>query len=140
MLVFAAFTSTISLVEPSVAWLIENKQFSRRQAAVFVGTAIWITGIGTILSFSYWSDFKLFGKNIFESVDYLTANIMLPLGGLFIALFAGWIMSQNSSDEELDITPRFIYLIWRLLIRYIAPLGIIIIFLNMVGVINLTHA
>ncbi len=138
LLVFAAWSSAISLIEPAVAWLVENRNVSRRRAAVIVGFSTWLLGLLTVFSFNIGSNWTLFGKNMFELLDYLTANLMLPLGGLFIALFAGWVMSKNSSQEELKIRPQFLYLIWRLLIRFIAPIGIIIIFLNMVGLIDLT--
>ena len=138
LLVFAAWSSAISLVEPAVAWLVENKDISRRRAAVMTGITTWLLGLLTVFSFNIGTEWALFGKTLFEVLDYLTANIMLPLGGLFIAIFAGWAMNKSSSEDELDIKPRFIYLIWRGLIRYIAPVGIIIIFLNMMGFINLT--
>ncbi len=60
---------------------------------------------------------------------------MLPLGGLFIAIFAGWIMSQNTSNEEFDIRYNFVYQIWRVLIRFVAPAAIMIVFLNATGLI-----
>ena len=138
LLVFAALSSAISLIEPAVAWLVENKDVSRRRAAVIVGFSTWLLGLLTVFSFNIGSNWTLFGKNMFELLDYLTANIMLPLGGLFIALFAGWVMHKNSSQEELNIKPRFLYTLWRVLIRFLAPIGIIIIFLNMVGLIDLT--
>ena len=86
LLVFAAWSSSISLIEPGVAWLVENKKMSRMRACIWAGLATWILGIGTVLSFNLTADVKLFDKTFFDILDYLTANVMLPLGGLSIAV------------------------------------------------------
>ena len=91
MLVFAAFTSAISLLEPTTAFLIEKMHMTRKKATAFAGTIIWFLGIGTVLSFNKWADIKFMGMNFFDFLDHLTANIMLPLGGFFIAIFAAWL-------------------------------------------------
>ena len=133
LLVFAAWSSAISLVEPIIAWLVENKNISRRRASVTTGFGIWLLGLLTVFSFNIGENWLLFGKTMFELLDYLTANILLPIGGLFIAIFAGWAVSKNNSEEELVIRVPFFYFVWRLLIRYITPLAIIIVFLNVIG-------
>ena len=134
LLVFAAWTSAISLIEPAVAWLVENHGYSRVFAAVTSGLVTWSIGLGTVFSFNIWSDYQLFGKNFFELLDYLTANIMLPLGGLLIAVFAGWLMSERSSRDELQLQDRRGYTIWHFLVRYVTPVGVIAVFLNVIGV------
>ena len=134
LLVFAAWTSAISLIEPAVAWLVENHGYSRVHAAATGGLVTWLIGLGTVFSFNIWSDYQLFGKNFFELLDYLTANIMLPLGGLLIAVFAGWLMSESSSRDELQLQDRRGYTIWHFLVRYITPVGVIAVFLNVIGV------
>jgi NSS family neurotransmitter:Na+ symporter len=70
----------------------------------------------------------------FDLLDYLAANIMLPLGGLFIALFAGWSMARQSSQDEFAMQGQA-YRLWRALIRYVAPLAVILVFLNAIGMI-----
>jgi len=135
LLVFAAWSSAISLIEPAIAWLVENKQISRRRASVTAGFAAWLLGLLTVFSFNIGQHWILFGKTMFELLDYLTSNIMLPLGGLFIAIFAGWIMSQKSTEEELAIKPAISYYIWRFLIRYVSPAAVIIVFLNVINII-----
>ena len=144
LLTFAAWTSSISLIEPAVAWLVENVRISRVKASVVMGLACWATGLLTVFSFNIWSDLKpLSGikifkdATIFDLLDYLTANIMLPLGGLLIAIFAVWIMSREASMEELDMGNRFAYKFWRFLVRYITPVAVIIVFLNVVGIISI---
>ena len=140
LLVFAAWTSAISLIEPAVAYLVENKGLSRIYAAVWIGAFTWFVGLGTVLSFNLWKDKTLtipflFEKlTFFDTLDYLTANIMLPLGGLFIALFAGWVMREESTREEIYTYPR-IYKTWRFLVRYITPVAVIVVFLKSVGAI-----
>ncbi|MFN2309162.1 MAG: sodium-dependent transporter [Gammaproteobacteria bacterium] len=130
LLVFAAWTSAISLLEPIVAWLVENRGMTRVRAAGWSGLAAWFFGIGSLLSFNLWADSKLQGKTFFEMADYLTANIMLPLGGLLIAVFAAWVMSAESSRSELGLANGFGYRLWRLLTRYVGPLAILLVFLH----------
>jgi len=128
MLVFAAFTSAISLLEPSTAWLIERAKISRRKATVIVGFLIWLLGFGSIYSFNIWSDKKLFGLNFFTFIDYLTANIMLPLGGLLIALFAAWLFKREYVFDELNIAKGFLYRSWQIALGVITPVAILAIF------------
>jgi len=136
LLLFAAWTSAISLLEPMVAWLVENRGFSRVRAATLAGTAVWLLGIACLLSLNAWSGFTVFGKGILDLFDYLTANILLPLGGVAIAVFAGWVMRRASSQEELGMRPRSLfYAGWRLLIRFFAPACVILVFLNAIGLI-----
>jgi NSS family neurotransmitter:Na+ symporter len=136
LLVFAAWTSAISLVEPAVAWMVENLGMSRLYASVLAGLATWLAGLLTVFSFNIWSGFTpLFGKTLFDLLDYLTANIMLPLGGLLIAVFAAWKMHQESSIDELAMGDGFRYRVWRVLVRYITPVAVIIVFFNAIGII-----
>lgn len=138
LLVFAAWTSAISLIEPAVAWLVENRGLARIRASVCVGIVAWLMGIMTILSFSDWAFSFDFGgeektNGVFDLLDILTANFMLPLGGLAIALFAGWSMSGKSVRDELAMGEGPAYRLWRVLIRYVAPVGVAIVFVNASG-------
>jgi NSS family neurotransmitter:Na+ symporter len=136
LLVFAAWTSAISLIEPAVAYLVENRGMNRVYAATIVGILTWLLGILTALSFNLLGDFKpIAGKTIFDMLDYLTANIMLPIGGLFIALFAGWAMKRSVSQDELKLRGPA-YEIWHFVIRYISPPAIIIVFLHAIDVLG----
>ena len=140
LLVFAAWTSAISLIEPAVAYLVENKGVNRIYAAVWIGGFTWFVGLGTVFSFNIWEDKTLTipylfeNLTVFDTLDYLTANIMLPLGGLFIALFAAWVMRKESTQNELNTYP-VIYKLWRFLVRYITPVAVIVVFLKAVGAI-----
>ncbi len=131
LLVFAALSSSISLIEPAVAWLVENKGMERHSACVWSGLATWLVGVAVAFSFNIWSDITLFGKSIFDLLDYLTANLMLPIGGFCIAVFAGWFMNRQHTLEELEM-PDQQYAVWKFLICYIAPAAVFLVFLNVV--------
>ena len=132
LLVFAAWTSALGLMEPGVAWLIERFQYTRLRAALLVGGLIWGLGFGTVLSFSELSTTTFLFGTIYDNVEYITSNVMLPVSGIFIAIFAGWIMCRNSTAEELGGSSGF-YRPWRMLARYIAPAAITVVFLQATG-------
>ncbi len=136
LLVFAAWSSAISLIEPAVAWLVENRSMTRVRAAVWIGVTTWILGLGSVFSFNIWSgdEYKLFDKTFFDLLDYLAANIMLPLGGLLIAIFSGWIMKRANSVDEFAMGSGS-YSVWWNLIRYISPLAVVAVFLHAIGII-----
>jgi len=134
LLSFAAWTSAISLMEPAVAWVVEKFNRTRAQAAIFMGLLIWVVGFGTVLSFNVLSEFKFWRGTIFDNLDHLTINIMLPLGGVLIVIFAGWVMCRNSTADELGGSGS-IYKLWRVLTRYVAPIGILFVFLKAIGLL-----
>jgi NSS family neurotransmitter:Na+ symporter len=136
LLVFAAWSSSISLIEPAVAWLVENKGMSRVMASFWCGVGAWMLGLGTVFSFNLWSDARVWDKTFFDILDFVTSNIMLPLGGLFVAIFSAWIMNKHSTQDELAMRFGLAYYIWRFLVRYITPVGVIFVFLNAIGVIK----
>jgi len=131
LLSFAAWTSAIGLMEPAVAWVVEHFSKSRGQATVLVGGLIWLIGFGSVLSFNVLSDMTFLAGTLFDNVDYLTSNIMLPLGGLLITVFAGWVMCRNSTADELGSSGN-LYKAWRLLARFVAPIGILFVLINAV--------
>ncbi|MEW8625397.1 MAG: sodium-dependent transporter [Candidatus Thiodiazotropha sp.] len=132
LLVFAAWSSSISLIEPAVAWLVENREMTRVRASIWIGLTTWIIGLGTVFSFNIWSDVKLFDMTFFDLLDYLTANIMLPLGGLLIAVFSGWLMKKASSQDEFAMS-EVRYTLWWTLIRYVSPFAVVVVFLHAIG-------
>lgn len=135
LLMFAAWSSAISLIEPAVAWLMEKTGIGRFRASVIMGFFTWLLGVGTVLSFNVWGEAKLAGKTFFDWMDYMTANIMLPLGGLLIAVFAGWIMRKQSSQGELHLSTATFGL-WSFLVRYVAILGVLIVMLKVTGILD----
>jgi len=139
LVIFAAWTSAISLLEPAVTWLVENKGMTRTRATAITGFLAWVLGIATIFSFNHWAfTFTFAGvektNGLFDIFDIMTANIMLPLGGLVMAIFVGWRMSKASSLDELKMKLQH-YKIWWFIIRYISPIGVTLIFLNQIGVL-----
>ncbi len=139
LVVFAAWTSAISLIEPLIAYLVENLRTTRVMAATVSGAVTWLLGLGTIFSFNLWSGarYKVFNLTFFDLLDYLTVNILLPLGGLLIAVFAVWVMRRESSVAELGIGDGPVYRTWRLIARYVTPVAVLLIFLDAIGVLKL---
>ena len=135
MIVFAAFTSVIALLESPTAYLVERQTLSRTKAAIIVGVGVWILSLCSIYSFSgaEWTKLSFgMGGDIFEFLDYITANILLPLGGIFISIFAGWIIKPEILKEELNLSFTS-FTIVQTLLRYVAPIGILLVFANAIG-------
>ncbi len=135
VLAIAALTSSIALIEPAVAWLVESKGYSREKACIASGLVTWALGLGTVFSFNIWSGVKIFDRTFFDLLDYLTANIMLPVGGFCIAVFSGWIMHQQHSEQELNLPNPQSYRIWKFLVCYVAPISVFLVFLHVIGVV-----
>lgn len=144
LIVFAAWTSAISLLEPVVTWLVENRKFKRATATAITGIVTWAFGILTVFSFPSNSplkfEFSFLGQKkengIFDILDILTTNIMLPAGGFLIAIFAAWFMSREATRDELDMGDGLAYQSWRFLVKWVAPTLVLVVLLNIFGVIN----
>ena len=133
LLIFAAWTSSISLIEPMIIWMIEKYNLTRIQAATISSGLAWLLGIGTIISFNVGSEIKIFDMNIFQTLDYLTSNILLPLGGIMITIYVGWFISKESIDKELNIKSSILRFIWYLSARFVAPIAVVLVMLNALG-------
>jgi NSS family neurotransmitter:Na+ symporter len=133
---FAALTSAISLMEPAVAWAVETWSITRTRASVIIGLIIWLLGFLSVLSFNVLSEFKIWQGTFLDNFDYLTSNIMLPLGGLAITIFCGWVMCRNTSADELNVGTGRIYALWHFSTRYLAPVAVVLVFLNAIGVLD----
>lgn len=136
LLCFAAITTGIGMLEPAVSWLEEHRGMKRSHMAIFTGVLCWALGLSSVLSFNIWSDVHPLSfipafaeKTIFDSLDFILANILIPVGGLLIAVFAGWAMSRTSTVDELGLGDSYLYRLWRFLIRYLAPLALLMVFL-----------
>lgn len=126
---FAAITSAISLTEPALAYLVEEYNAKRARVAISLGVICWLLGIGTVLSFNVWSDLHVVGSlTIFDFVDYVSQNIMLPLGGLLIVLFVAYVVPKAVVRSQLGLSGGFGEFVWLLLARVVAPLGLIAVF------------
>ena len=128
LLAVAALTSAISLLEPAVAWLVDGRGWSRIKAACCLAGLAWFVGIGCLLSLNLWSDVHVFnGWTLFDSLDFLTSSVMLPLGGMLIALFVGWRMRQELVREELAGWPSWLYHSWLFILRGVAPVAVAVV-------------
>lgn len=137
LLSVAAWTSSISLMEPIVAYMVESWNLTRRAAAWLIGGLAWLLGLGTALSFNYWSELKILGQTFQGAVEYLASNIMLPFGGLLIAIFAGWILPRAIAREEASNLSDRQFWMWRVLVRYVAPVLVFIVLLSASGAFDL---
>jgi NSS family neurotransmitter:Na+ symporter len=140
LLVVAALTSTISMHEVVTAYVSEEFNMPRRKAATIVTIACSLVGVVCSLSFGPFQDVKLLGMSIFDLFDYVSSNIFLPVGGMFISLFAGWYLDRHLLRNEITNgntlrAPYFRVVIF--ILRYIAPVAIGIILLNQLGIFRL---
>ena len=142
LLVVAALTSTISMHEVVTAYVSEEFNMNRRKAATIVTIACSTVGIFCALSFGPFAEVKLFGMSIFDLFDYVSSNIFLPVGGMFISIFAGWYLDKKLFRDGITNygTLRAPYLRFVIFIlRYFAPVAIAIILLNQSGLFRLFH-
>lgn len=136
LLTLAALTSTISLHEVVTAYLHEEFNLTRGRAAKLVTAGCTVLGVLCSLSLGVGKELTIFGLTLFDLFDFVTAKIMLPLGGFFIAIFTGWYLDKRIVWEEVSnngTLPKAIYRIWLFLLKYIAPIGIGFIFINELG-------
>lgn len=130
LIVFAAWSSAISLAEPMVAWAVESTNLNRLTASLMVCIPIWLLGIACALSLNAWSGFTILGSGILDFLDKLTTNIMLPLGGMLIAIFTGWVMRRSIVTKEVKMKNFTLFNVWVVMVRIVAPIGIAIVMYN----------
>ncbi len=137
LLALAALTSTISLHEVSTAYIHEEYHVSRNRAAWIVSIGVTIIGAICSLSFGVLKDFTIGGLIIFDAIDFLTAKIMMPLGGMMICIFVGTRIEKKVLKEELTnkgTIPFYFFNTYAFFIKYLAPVAIGVIFLNELGI------
>jgi len=132
LLAFAAVTSLIAILEPIVRFAEDKWNMTRRNGVLVFGTLAWAIGLLTVFSFNIWSDvhllgqFKAFeGKTVFDLIDYATANLMMPLGGILMALFVGWRIKPAALAEDLSFSSNALFTVWLWMIRIVVPLAIL---------------
>ena len=139
LLALAALTSTISLHEVATAYVHEEYQITRTKAAWFVSGGVMVLGILSSLSIGIWKEYTLFGLTFFDLLDYLTAKIMLPFGGMLICIYLGNRVDRKILKEELTnkgTVPFYFFNTYAFFMKYIAPIAIGMIFLNELGIIQ----
>lgn len=129
----AALTSAISMLEVGVAFLSDERGFKRRNATLLLGLLCWAVGILCSLSFGSLSGFRLLGHSIFDFLDHLCSDWLLPLGGLIFTLFVGWKMSKADVRDEFTnggtVNTRLFGIAY-FLMRFVAPVGILVVFVT----------
>ena len=132
------------MLAPAVAYLVERTKRSRVLVTSVLAFLCWVVGMGTVLSFNLGAEAKFFvfgedgfhlfqwgaegGRNFFDTIDYLTSRILLPFGGLAFALFAGWVLKREAVREELAMKSPLLFSVVSWLIRVVAPIGVLIVF------------
>ena len=129
LLTFAALTSAISLLEPTVEMLEERTSLPRVSAALISGAAVWLLGVAALLSFNVWSDVLFLGLNIFDLLDTFTAKFLLPLTGLGSIVFAAWCLDRKSVEQELGLSAAGVT-VWNVIARVVAPIGVVVVFVT----------
>jgi len=131
LLSFAAITSAISLTEPALSFLVEEYNAKRQRVAISLGVICWALGLGTVFSFNIWSDVTFVGGlTFFDSVDYFSQNILLPLGGMLITFFAIWLLPKGMVEQQLGIQNPVLGWAWKVVAGIVAPLGVLAVFLS----------
>ena len=126
---FAAVTSAISISEPAVAWLSEKGKFARSTSAYTIGLLAWLLGLGSAFSFNLMSGFTLLSeKSFFDSMDFLSNNVLLPFGGILISLFVGWRLKPEILLDQLPEMPQVFLGLLIFSLRFIAPGAIFLVF------------
>lgn len=129
LLFVAAWTSSISLLEPATAYMVERGR-SRRSAALMMAGLCWALGLVTVFSFNIWSHVRMLDRDLMGLIELVANDIMLPLGGLLIALFAGWVLKDSILREQLAGVPAWGFTVWRWLLRVLCPLLVLAVLLN----------
>jgi NSS family neurotransmitter:Na+ symporter len=143
LLVFAALTSAVSLLEVVCSYLIDEQDWPRKKAAVTVGLACLAFGLPS--AFAMDSGFLLeswesgYSKNFFDTMDHLASNWLLPLGGLLIAIYAGWVMPARLRAAEVEDMSPLLVSGWLLLIRYVAPALVLVVLAQKIGILDINE-
>ncbi|NIA28207.1 MAG: sodium-dependent transporter [Desulfobulbaceae bacterium] len=137
LLAFAAITSIIAILEPIIAHAEGRWHMQRKTAVVVFGFLAWLIGLATIFSFNIWKDIAPLGmfdvfsdKTIFDLIDYFTANVMMPIGAILIALFVGWRMKPELIDSELSFSGTLMFNTWLWALRVVVPIAILAILIS----------
>lgn len=138
LFLFATLTSAFSMVEIIVASAVKDKQEKRKKATWITGLLIFLVGVPSALSFGVLGHIEIFSLSIFDAADFLVSNILMPIGAFLIAIFVGFKIPRKTLLEEMkagSTMAKRIFATWFLLIKYIVPLAIIIVFLDVIGII-----
>jgi neurotransmitter:Na+ symporter, NSS family len=131
LVLVSALTSSIAILEPIVSWTEEHDWMRRGPAAIIAGFAAWVVGLATVFSFNLWAGWFPLGhferfraSTVFDLIDYLTSNLLLPLGGMLIAVFVGWVLTAETTRAELGLRDARLFRAWRFTLRFVAPVAV----------------
>lgn len=127
LLLFAALTSSVSLFEPVVAFLIDEYRWHRGPAVFAVTVATFVMGVPAALSFGIWSDVQVFDMTMFDLMDYVTVNLLMPAGGLFVAVFVGWRIWPQARTVLTETRAQWFTPFWRGMLLGLTPVAILLV-------------
>jgi neurotransmitter:Na+ symporter, NSS family len=128
LLSVAGITSMVGLIESVVSWIEDHHGLPRHRGAILVTGSVAVLSVLSVLSYNVLSEYQLFGRDLNGLLDYFSNQVLLPLGGFFIAVFAGWRLSEATTGSELNFGNETLFKIWHFLIRYLVPPAVLIIF------------
>ena len=128
LLSLAAITSMVGLSEPLTAWMEEHRGLNRQRSTVAVLSVTGMLSTFSILSYNVLSEWRLGDRDLNAVLDYVSNQILLPLGGLLIAVFAGWALSKPAARDELALANGTLFEVWHFLIRFLVPVAVAVIF------------
>jgi NSS family neurotransmitter:Na+ symporter len=130
MLSFAGITSMVGLIECVNGWLEDSYNMPRHKSALLVVGSIAVLSVLSIMSYNVLDELSIGGKNFNDAMDYFSNQILLPLGGLFIAIFAGWVVHKDATRDELGSLNAWGFQLWHFLIRFVVPPALLYIFIK----------
>ena len=136
LVVFATLTSAFSMLETVIAAAIREDERKRSKTTWLIGTAIFIVGIPSALSFGVLAEWKLFGKTLFDLWDYMITALIMPISSLLVAVFVGWIRQKSDVLEHMregSSVPQAVIVLWLNALRFLAPVAILLVFANTLG-------
>lgn len=135
LVLFAALTSAISLLEVVVAFIVDTFSWGRKGSVLLAGTVIFLMGIPSALSMGWLSDHLIWGKTVFDLLDHFVSNWLLPIGGLLTALFVGFVANEKGMEEEMKQPWPMLYFLWRSVLRYVTPVLVVLVIAKTTGLI-----
>lgn len=131
VVVIAALSSGLALIEAAIAWVSETLGWWRPLAAFVVTLTVGLLGLLTVLSFNRWESLTIAGMTLFTLIDTLVANFILPILGVAIAIFVGWKIRPEVLRDELYVESSHLFSLWYVVLRYIAAPGVLIVFASL---------
>lgn len=139
LFLFAALTSAFSMIEIAVASVTKQDNSKRKKYTWLIGLSIFVIGIPSCLSFGILADVKIFDKTIFDSVDFIVSNLLLPIGAFLISIFVSRKVSKEVLYEELNQgsnIKKALFNVWFYLVKYLIPIAILIVFMDVLGILD----